>query len=102
MILTWSQPWRISSRTARRTSVMPSAIPMANVRALQHWERETKSVRTRASLWAAAWTKIGAAAAVARAAGRADGTAGDEQPRARQQPLVGGFLQPPIGAAGVA
>src|SRR3954469_3813173 len=35
------------------------------------------------------------------AARGADGAAGNEQPRPRQQPLVGGLLQAPIGAAGV-
>ena len=51
MILTWSQPWRISSRTARRTSETPSATPIENVRALQQWQRTPKSVRRRPSLW---------------------------------------------------
>ena len=49
-----------------------------------------------------AHAEVGAAAAVAMAAGRADRASGDEQPRSRQQPFVGRFLQAPIGAAGVA
>ena len=51
MILTWSQPWRISSRTALRTSVTPSATPMVKRMALQQWQRVPCSVRRRASLW---------------------------------------------------
>ena len=45
---------------------------------------------------------IGAAAAVAVPAGGAERLAGDEQPRPRQQPLVGRLLEAPVGAAGVA
>ena len=45
---------------------------------------------------------VGAAARIAVAAGRADGAAGDEQPRARDQAGLDGGLDAPVGAAGVA
>ena len=51
MIFTWSAPWRISSRTALRTSAVPSASPMAKCRASQQWQRVPWSVRRRPSLW---------------------------------------------------
>ena len=50
MIFTWSQPCRISSRTAFCTSATPSARPMAKASALQQWQRTPGSVRLRPSL----------------------------------------------------
>ena len=51
MIFTWSQPCRISSRTVRRTSAVPSARHMANASASQHGQRTPRSVRRRLSEW---------------------------------------------------
>ena len=51
MIFTWSQPWRISSRTVLRTSAVPSAMAIAKASALQQWHLAPKSVLRRPSLW---------------------------------------------------
>src|SRR6516165_405325 len=50
----------------------------------------------------AARAVIGAAAAVAVPTGRSQRFAGDEEPWSRQQPFVGRFFEPPVGATGVA
>ena len=52
MILIWSAPWRICSRTARRTSSAPSASDMVKAMALQQRHGGgAPSVRRRESLW---------------------------------------------------
>ena len=51
MILIWSAPWRISSRTARRTSSGPSASDSVKAMALQQRHGGAPSVRRRGSLW---------------------------------------------------
>ncbi len=55
MILMWSAPWRSCSRTARRTSVTPSAIAMVKTMAFSVGQPPPRSVRRRGSLCPLVW-----------------------------------------------
>ena len=87
MILMWSAPWRICSRTDFSTSDTPSDWRMPNRMALQQWQRMPKSVRLRGSLC----PPVGPIAAPAMNR-RGPG----------MSPCVDRGLDAPVGAAGVA
>ena len=88
LILIDSAPSRISSRTALRTSVTPSATRQVPLITWTQGQKSTRSARFRPSPWPPVWL--------------ADGAPADEQPGADDQSLLDRLLVAQIGAGGVA